>query len=321
MRSIFRDFTEDFFEILTYPKERWYEFWKDTYGGKHPRILEEYSMKNCLSDELIEKRLMEMGRPDIDRLYLHWLENMRETKARVIKTIRTSPRDLELKKEDFVVYLMCGLGDKKCMFIPTSKGHVILIDLVYLWHNDLIENLVDVVMEGIIEFRAFANTLVNVEMESSERKSKFDNLETMLKAKLENKNYREAMDETVKFLDHFVEYYNWTGFYLVEDEELLSLGSYVGEPTDHVKIPFGKGICGQAAATKDIFLVPDVSAETNYLACSKKTKAEIVIPMMKAGKIIGELDIDSHYPDSFDKSDSEFLEGVCSMISDLCKGQ
>ena len=104
----------------------------------------------------------------------------------------------------------------------------------------------------------------------------------------------ELLDIVVEKLHARVPYYNWVGFYLVDETgERLKLGPYVGEPTEHVLIPFGKGICGQAAITKSTFLVQDVSKEDNYLACSPKVKSEIVVPIIVDGKVYGELDIDS----------------------------
>jgi len=92
-----------------------------------------------------------------------------------------------------------------------------------------------------------------------------------------------------------VPHYDWVGFYLVDKaKKELVLGPFVGEPTEHVRIPFGRGICGQAAERRTTFVVQDVSKEGNYLACSPKVKSEIVIPLFKGGEIIGELDIDSH---------------------------
>lgn len=111
-----------------------------------------------------------------------------------------------------------------------------------------------------------------------------------------------------------VSYYDWVGFYFVEDGK-LKLGPFVGEPTEHVEIPFGVGICGQAAEREKTFVVQDVSKETNYLSCSPKTKAEIVVPIFKDGRIIGELDIDSHSFSPFSEEDRRFLEKVCELVS------
>lgn len=84
-----------------------------------------------------------------------------------------------------------------------------------------------------------------------------------------------------------VAYYNWVGFYLVDRERALVLGPFMGEATRHTRIEFGKGICGQAAERREIFVVQDVSKESNYLSCSTKVKSEIVLPILKNDAIKG----------------------------------
>ena len=116
-----------------------------------------------------------------------------------------------------------------------------------------------------------------------------------------------------------VSHYDWVGFYLVDKTRRneLVLGPFEGEPTEHVRIQFGKGICGQAAQLKRTFIVQDVSKETNYLSCSPKVKSEIVIPIFKNGEIVGELDIDSHTLSAFTDEDKTFLGEICEMVSKL----
>lgn len=125
-----------------------------------------------------------------------------------------------------------------------------------------------------------------------------------------------AMNQICILLDEKVDYYNWTGFYLADQKQkILNLGAYVGEKTEHTKIAFGKGICGQAAETNETFLVPDVSMQGNYLACSIKTKSEIVVPVFnKKNEFVAELDIDSHEIDPFDEIDKSYLEKICKLI-------
>ena len=116
-----------------------------------------------------------------------------------------------------------------------------------------------------------------------------------------------------------VPYYNWVGFYLVpsaESKELI-IGPYVGEITEHTRIPFGKGICGQAADRKKTFIVPDISQETNYLACNPHVRSEIVIPIIKNNQVIGELDIDSNTMGAFTEADEKFLAEVCQIVNEL----
>jgi GAF domain-containing protein len=119
-----------------------------------------------------------------------------------------------------------------------------------------------------------------------------------------------------KLLESHVDYYNWVGFYFRNgNKEELKLGPYVGEPTDHTIIPFGKGICGQVAVSNQNFVVPDVAAQDNYIACSITVKAEIVIPIFVNGENIGQIDIDSNTPDPFTEADERFLEFVCKEVA------
>ncbi|WP_432416339.1 GAF domain-containing protein [Thermoanaerobacterium thermosaccharolyticum] len=120
--------------------------------------------------------------------------------------------------------------------------------------------------------------------------------------------------EVVKILDSNVPYYNWTGFYLMQDG-LLQLGPYIGKPTEHVKIKVGQGICGRAVAENSTIVVDDVTKEENYLACSIETKSEIVVPIRVGDEIIGEIDIDSDEKSAFDDDDRRFLEAVADIVS------
>ena len=82
-------------------------------------------------------------------------------------------------------------------------------------------------------------------------------------------------------------------------------------------IPFGKGICGQVAESNKNFVVADVSSQNNYIACSIYVKAEIVIPLFKNGKNIGQIDIDSHISDPFSIEDERFLEWVNQQVAEI----
>ncbi|GAA3647845.1 GAF domain-containing protein [Flavivirga jejuensis] len=135
-------------------------------------------------------------------------------------------------------------------------------------------------------------------------------------------NTEKTVDERLlnicELLETHIEYYNWVGFYFRNGtKEELHLGPYVGAPTDHTVIPFGKGICGQVAVSNKNFIVPDVAAQDNYIACSITVKAEIVIPIFVNGENIGQIDIDSNTPDPFTQADERFLEFVCSQVATL----
>lgn len=129
----------------------------------------------------------------------------------------------------------------------------------------------------------------------------------------------QKLQQTCEILEENVEVFDWVGFYLVDpeaDRELV-LGPYVGEETDHTRIPFGKGICGQAAETNETFVIQDVSKEDNYLACSVHVKAEIVVPVKKNGEFVAELDIDSHTKDAMTQEHRKLLEEVCEITAVL----
>ncbi|MEA1884841.1 MAG: carboxymuconolactone decarboxylase family protein [Thermotogota bacterium] len=129
----------------------------------------------------------------------------------------------------------------------------------------------------------------------------------------------EKLQRICQLLKDEIEYYDWVGFYLVDpkkDRELI-LGPFVGTPTDHKRIKFGDGICGQAAEKEISFVVQDVNLETNYLSCSPEVKSEILSPIFKGGKVVGEIDLDSHTVNPFTEEDRFFLEEVANLCSIL----
>ncbi|THD68831.1 GAF domain-containing protein [Robertkochia marina] len=131
-------------------------------------------------------------------------------------------------------------------------------------------------------------------------------------------NTEEKLTAICELLRNSVPYYDWVGFYFKNgDKEELKLRSYAGEPTDHTIIPFGKGICGQVAVSNENFVVPDVKAQDNYIACSIHVKAEVVIPLFVNGENIGQIDIDSHTPDPFTPEDEAFLEYVNRQVATI----
>lgn len=133
-----------------------------------------------------------------------------------------------------------------------------------------------------------------------------------------NISKEEKLLKICELLSSSVEYYNWVGFYFANQEtKTLHLGPYVGAETDHTVIPFGKGICGQVAVSNANFVVPDVAAQDNYIACSFTVKSEIVVPLFVNGENIGQIDIDSHVLNPFTEEDERFLEFVCSEISKM----
>ncbi|MBP7173979.1 MAG: GAF domain-containing protein [Cloacibacterium sp.] len=141
-------------------------------------------------------------------------------------------------------------------------------------------------------------------------------LSSLLEAK--GNTTEEKLQKICQLLDQEISYFNWTGFYFRNgDKEELVLGPYVGAPTDHTVIPFGKGICGQVAVSNQTFIVPNVKEQDNYLSCSIDTKAEIVVPIIKNGENIGQIDIDSHTLNPFTQQDRELLEWLCNEIAKI----
>ncbi len=124
------------------------------------------------------------------------------------------------------------------------------------------------------------------------------------------------LTQICELLQSSLDYYDWVGFYFANHKEkTLHLKAYAGEETDHTVIPFGKGICGQVAVSNQNFVVEDVHAQDNYIACNINVKAEIVVPLFKDGENIGQIDIDSNTANPFTEKDERFLEWVNEQIS------
>jgi GAF domain-containing protein len=145
-------------------------------------------------------------------------------------------------------------------------------------------------------------------------------LQPKINALLSNqaKNKEERLQGICELLKKSVPYYDWVGFYFHNgDKDELKLGPYAGAPTDHTIIPFGKGICGQVALSNQNFVVPDVQAQDNYIACSLNVKAEIVVPIFINGENIGQIDIDSNTADPFTQEDVKLLEYINAEVAKI----
>jgi len=126
----------------------------------------------------------------------------------------------------------------------------------------------------------------------------------------------ELMQKMVKLLHDRMLKYNWVGFYMLEEgaqPPVLVLGAFEGAMTPHTRIPLNQGICGAAASSGQTVVVDDVSKDQRYLACSLETKSEIVVPVFVHGKVVGELDIDSHFPAAFTPEDQDLVQ-YCAML-------
>ena len=128
-------------------------------------------------------------------------------------------------------------------------------------------------------------------------------------------NSSEILADVVNFLYENFSNYSWVGIYIVQDNDLI-LGPWKGkEATEHTRIPIGKGICGSAAASGETEIISDVNSDDRYLACFVSTKSEIVVPIKKDKRILGEIDIDSDIKNAFSKKDKDFLEKIADMLS------
>jgi L-methionine (R)-S-oxide reductase len=127
---------------------------------------------------------------------------------------------------------------------------------------------------------------------------------------------QDLMRKMVKLLHDRMLKYNWVGFYMLEpgaQPPMLVLGAFEGATTPHIRIPLNQGICGAAASSGQTVVVDDVSRDPRYLACSLETKSEIVVPVFAHGKVVGELDIDSHFPAAF-TPEHQMLVQYCAMV-------
>lgn len=104
----------------------------------------------------------------------------------------------------------------------------------------------------------------------------------------------------------------WVGFYMVKGNELV-LGPFQG-PVACTRIKLGKGVCGSSWEQKKTLIVPDVDLFPGHIACSSASKSEIVIPIIRSGKVIGVLDVDSEELNSFDETDADYLLQILELI-------
>jgi len=123
-----------------------------------------------------------------------------------------------------------------------------------------------------------------------------------------------AVVQRLSQLPHF----SWTGIYWLNGAN-LELAAFVGEPTEHITIPVGRGVCGTAVTENANQIIADVSMLDNYLCCSLKTRSEIVVLIRDdSSTILGQVDIDGHALNSFDESDEALLEKVAALLARVC---
>lgn len=105
---------------------------------------------------------------------------------------------------------------------------------------------------------------------------------------------------------------NWAGFYYLKGEDLV-LGPFQGKPAC-VRIGPGRGVCGAAAASRQTLIVPDVHDFPDHIACDSESNSEIVIPLLKADRLIGVLDLDSPVLNRFDEIDAQALQAIAAAL-------
>ena len=135
---------------------------------------------------------------------------------------------------------------------------------------------------------------------------------------ISNNSKEDKLQTICDYLEKEISYYDWVGFYFKNgNKNELKLAQYTGEETEHVIIPFGKGICGQVAISNENFVVQDVSEQDNYISCGWKVKSEIVIPIFVNKENIGQIDIDSHTANVFSEKDEILLEYICDKVANI----
>lgn len=139
----------------------------------------------------------------------------------------------------------------------------------------------------------------------------YDNLAQTIAALTHGETDPVALMATVACeVHHSDDRFDWTGFYRVTEPELLKIGPYQG---GHgcLTIPFARGVCGAAARTGQVQLVPDVDAFPGHIACASSTRSELVLPVFeRSGAVIGVFDIDSNLPDAFTQTDADMLSAI-----------
>lgn len=143
----------------------------------------------------------------------------------------------------------------------------------------------------------------------------YPDLARTISALTEGENDPIALMATVVCeVHHADDRFNWTGFYRVTEPGLLKIGPYQGGHGCLV-IPFGRGVCGAAARTGEIQLVPDVDAFPGHIACAASTRSEIVLPVRDAaGELIAVFDIDSDQPAAFNEEDARQLDAILGSV-------
>ncbi len=140
-------------------------------------------------------------------------------------------------------------------------------------------------------------------------------LATQLKALLAGESDMIAnAANTAAFLYSQLPDCNWVGFYFLNNEELV-VGPFQGEPAC-VRIPIGRGVCGTAAANREVLVVSNVHEFSDHIACDARSNSELAVPIVVENELVGVLDIDSPLFDRFDDVDRDGLESLAQIFTD-----
>ncbi|WP_204488941.1 GAF domain-containing protein [Caldicoprobacter guelmensis] len=151
-------------------------------------------------------------------------------------------------------------------------------------------------------------------IEASDKQDFYKQLNAYLEGMLKEEGYwLSALSNAAALLYNLLPDINWAGFYLYRGGELV-LGPFQGKPAC-TRIALGKGVCGTAAATRQIQLVEDVNLYPGHIVCDPASQSEIVVPIIKDDHLIGVLDIDSPYKARFDEQDAEGLQSFVTALN------
>jgi L-methionine (R)-S-oxide reductase len=152
--------------------------------------------------------------------------------------------------------------------------------------------------------------------------SSFENIVSEIRQFAETaKDLTSLQEFCVSIISERLPHYSLVGFYMLDPSDENVLGPFRGAPTEHIRIPVMKGIYGAAAARGETVIVEDVSADPRCLACSLETRSEIVVPVQADGKIVGEIDIDSHALNAFGASGRSILDNCAGVLGQFLENK
>jgi len=137
------------------------------------------------------------------------------------------------------------------------------------------------------------------------------------KLQIEGASLEKLLSSAVEYIHYSHPLFHWTGIYEIFLDNVLRLGPFIGASTDDVFICVGDGVCGSAVAQKCNKNIPDVTKESNYLACSSPTKSELVILVRKGDTIFAQIDIDSQEINAFTSDTQQQVENVADFLADM----